>query len=722
MSLAVSVEFARDVSPDGFEGFLLALRSLLIPAQRLGRPWRAAIELTGDRDGVRFEVWVERDQILPSVAQALRAAFPTSRVTETPVRDFDPEDMRGVGRLSLGRSDAPLRTDLAQPGLAGILTTLGSLHARQTAVVQIVLAPAAAGAQTRLLNQARAQERHGSRQPLGQAFATTQANRPRARATREKATTPLLHTGVLIAASDGHLVRDLAAGFAQFAAPYAHVRYHRPLWTGNAHRQLRARALPFAFPAPTLVGTGELAAMLAPTAAVLRANRGPVLDHRVLAPPAEAPRRGRVLCISDVAGRSRPVAISRIDARTHIALIGPTGTGKTTAQTNLVLQAIEAGDGAIYLEPKGDAIEETLRRIPPERQDDVIVIDPVADPDHPVGLNLLQGPTGGDPAATAASLVAVLRELNRPNYWGARLEDTAYNGLLTAASVPGTTIAELPAIYAAEPYRRKFLQAIEDPYVREFWGSYDRLSEGEQAQITAPVLNRLRPLLRPALLPIIGQAKSTIDLDEILRDRKILLVRLPPEGQLFGALLVARLWQAIQRRTRLPESQRRDVMLAIDEVHSFLRTGADVADMLALARSLHVSLCLATQHLDQCPPTLRAALLANARTRLIFQTNHPDASTLAQGLTPHLEAADLTGLGRYEVAARIAINGTTTEPFTARTLPLPTPVSRSSRPLRERSAQRYARPRDQVLKDIRDRLSTPVSSTAFGEEVGRRAR
>lgn len=714
MSAALSIEFPRDVGPEALEPLLLRMRAILVPYRALGRPARAALELVGDRAGVSIELWLERESLAPVAAQALRSAWPAGRVQNRRPRRYD-DRFQVFGRLSLGRNDAPLRDDLGASALGGILSPLSELRGEQQAVVQLALAPAPPAAQGRLLARARELERRGTRGSLIGGLAALEANRPRAGATREKAATPLFRTSVLVAASDGFLVRDIATAFAQFAAPYAQVRHHRVHCASRARAQLRGRGLAL-WPAPTLVGARELACLLAPSSEALRAVRGPLLRTRRLAPPQDAPTAGRVLCVGERGGRQRPVAISRIDSRSHVALIGPTNVGKTTTQVNFFLQAVAAGDGGVFIEPaKGDAIEAILVRLSDRDADRAIVVDPEREREHPPGLNLLES-LGGDRSEPAAALLAVLRDLHESS-WGARLDDTAYNGLATAAAVSGVTVAELPALYASREFRRPFVAELHDPFIRDWWRWFDRLSDAERAQITAPVLNKLRPLLRPALLPIVAQRESTIRFDEILRERRILLLRLPPGGELFGALVVAALWRAVERRALVPEERRPDTVLCIDEVHRFLRVGGDVAEMLALARGLRLSLCLATQHLEQCPPALRAALLHNARTRLAFQTSFPDATTLARTFAPELEAVDLANLERFGVAARVAVGGAVSAPFTATTLPLPDPVRRSSEPLRAASRRRYGRSRAEVYADLERRLAGRSDSGDLAPEA-----
>jgi hypothetical protein len=358
----------------------------------------------------------------------------------------------------------------------------------------------------------------------------------------------------------------------------------------------------------------------------------------------------------------------------------------------------------VLLEPKGDLIEDVLRRLPQARLDDVVLIDPVADRDHPVGLNLLAPAAGQDRGGVTEAIMAVLRDLFAGS-WGPRTDDVLYNGIYTAASRPDATLADLPRLYADAAFRRPFLASLDDPLIADFWRWFGGLTPGERGAILAPALNKLRALLRPGLATIVGQPRSTVDLARVLAERRLLFVRLPRDGALFGALVVARIWQAAQARLAVPPGRRPDVVLAVDEVESFLRTGGDLGDMLAVARGLNLGLVLATQHLDQCPPALRTALLANARSRLIFQADAHDAAVLARSFAGALEAVDLMGLGRFEVAGRVAVEGEISAPFTGRTVPLPESVRDTTVSIREESRRRYGRRRADVEAELRARLA-----------------
>lgn len=689
----IALRFPRDVPETAFEQLLLAGHGWLGGGGVWGAPPRLTFEFTQTGAGVTVAALVSEPRLADRLGPVLTAALPGLECTadDCPV----PAGLYLV-RVSLGGNVGSLRTTLPRPGLAAVLAPLAGAPAGTA--VQLVLT--ARPEQTRrLLTRAQHLERGGRSRGL-EALLGTQASRPQARALREKASAPLYAATLSIAAPTATAARELAAAISQAGAVYAPVRTHAawPQWLVRWQMRTRRHAW---LPLPRLVSCTELGALLTTSPEGLRQLGIATARTRRLSAPPGAVRKGRVIGV-DPSGQR--VSLDRENARYHLALLGPTGTGKSTLMATQILAAAEAGDGVVVVDPKGDLIEDVLCRLPERRTRDVIVIDPVGEREHPVGLNLLAPGPGQSPAAVADGLLAALRDLHARN-WGARLDDTLYNALLTAASRPGATIAELPNLYASPRQRAAYLGSLDDPFVRSFWEGFDRVSPAERAAIVAPVLNKLRPLLRPELAPIVAQPRSTVDLDQVLAHRQILLVHIPRGAELFGTLLVARLWQAILRRTSQPASKRPDVLLAIDEVQSFLRTGGDTAEMLAVARGLHVGLCVATQHLDQCPPALRAALLANARSRVVFQSDAEDARVLARGFAPDLEAEDLTGLGRYEVAVRLAIDGAVSRPFTARTLPLPEPLRSSSQAIRAASRSRYGRPRREVLEEIAARVA-----------------
>jgi hypothetical protein len=247
---------------------------------------------------------------------------------------------------------------------------------------------------------------------------------------------------------------------------------------------------------------------------------------RPFRPTRAIPRTGRIVAESSYPGRVRPLALTPSASRHGLQVIGPTGSGKSTALLNLIVQDMEAGRGVVVIEPKGQLIEDVLARVPWDRLDDVVLLDP-ADADHtPVGLNPL-ATMGRPPELVADQLLSVLHNLHAAN-WGPRTHDILGAALLTLAQVPGSTLSILPSLLTDNAVRRRLLKGISDPLgLQPFWAAFDSWSDAERTTNVAPVLNKVRPLLvNPRLRGVLGQAQPKVGVRQVFTERKILLVSL----------------------------------------------------------------------------------------------------------------------------------------------------------------------------------------------------
>jgi hypothetical protein len=458
---------------------------------------------------------------------------------------------------------------------------------------------------------------------------------------------------------------------------------------------------------PALLNAEELAGLLAVPCAEVTPPGVAASGSRVLAPTTDIPSYGRVVAVSTFPGSERPLALSLPDSLRHLHVIGPTGSGKSNLLLNLITQDMQAGRGVVVIEPKGDLVADVLDRIPPERTGDVVLLDP-ADEERPVGLNLLARP-GDSPELVVDQVVGIFRELFAGS-WGPRTDDVLRSALLTLVGVPGMTLAEVPLLLADPEFRRPLVARIKDPVALEpFWGWYNGLSDAERASVIAPLANKLRTvLLRRRLRNVIGQAAPVFDFDRALAKRAIVLVPLTKgllgedAAALLGSLVVTRLWQAVQARAALPQSDRPLTFAYIDEFGDYLRAELGIEGMLTQARALGLSLTLAHQHLGQLPKTVREAVLANARSRVIFQVAASDAIALARELAPHVTAADLQGLGRWEVVASLSAGSRIAPPVTATTQAPPPPTGQAAT-ARLRSRSYYGTPREEVEAAIQTR-------------------
>ncbi|MBY6349833.1 type IV secretory system conjugative DNA transfer family protein [Rhodococcoides corynebacterioides] len=442
---------------------------------------------------------------------------------------------------------------------------------------------------------------------------------------------------------------------------------------------------------------------------------------RLLPPLPTVPRGGRVFGVA-TSDAERPIAVSVRDSLSGIAVTGPTGVGKSNLLGQFALADIAAGRGVVVIDPKGDLIDDIIRRADESRLDDIAVVD--ATDSAPIGINSLVGTT--DPDLAADTTLGVFHSLYA-DAWGPRTQDVLHASLLTLARRGDASIAMLPLLLTNPGFRRATVGQVarSDPMgLGGFWAWWDSLSENEQSQATAPLLRRVRPiLLRPGLRAILGQRHPKFDLNDVFTKKRILLVSLekgkigPEAAALLGSLIVAQLWTATLARASQPAQSRVPVTILIDEVQDYLRLPGDIGDALAQARGLGVGYTLAHQHLGQLPKPIREAVTANARTRIAFQLSHPDAREFASLTSGQLEPADFEALPAFHAYAQI-LNQNTSGPWVSvSTTKMPDPV-RSAGAVRARSRARYGQP----LSDVEADLLSLTDQSSVGESIGRTKR
>lgn len=421
------------------------------------------------------------------------------------------------------------------------------------------------------------------------------------------------------------------------------------------------------------------------------------------------------------------LSISPKDSLEHTHLIGPTGSGKSTAMQHLILADIRANRSVLVLDPKADLVNDILARIPEERADDVVVIDP-SDP-SPCGFNPLAFKDYGDPALLADSILSVMKEIFSDS-WGIRTADILNAALLTLVKVENATLLWLPALLTDEAFRMKIVSSLTDRVaLLPFWEQFNTLKDSERRQHVDPVLNKLRQfLLRPGLRNILGQAKPKFTLTDLFNKRRIVLVPLNrgliggESARLIGSLIVGLTWTLALSRAKLPPERRYLVSLYIDELQDYLSLPTDLSDALAQARGLGLGLTLAHQYRDQLPPDIRAGIDANARNKISFGLSAKDAKDMA-AMAPGLSAEDFIALPRYQIYTSFQQGGRNTGWILGRTLP-PVPPLRDPLELRARSMAAYGKPAKEVDEEYL-KMFAPAGAPGkndSGTPIGRRKR
>jgi hypothetical protein len=702
----------------GAEVLWMSLHSLLRPWWRralYGQP-HLAWEIVARPEEVEVGVWVPREVPPGLVERAVDAAWPGARAE---VAHEDPmawaaRRRDGAGQASVQVTDLALAEDARYPvgtpgegALGLILAGLTGMGEGEAAAIQVVARPATSLSRRRLVRAAwklKVGTRRARRGPggVGGRFLNPALERD-VRAVLEKAASPLWHGLVRVAvasptreAARGR-IHALAGGFGVFEGRNGFRR--RRAVRGRARLEGRRLARPYLLSVPELAGITAL-----PTAGSLPGlERG---TARTLPPPRALPSEGKVLGEADHAGIRRPVALSVADARHHVHVIGETGTGKSTLLANLVLGDVRDGRSAVVIDPKGDLVEAILERLPAGAEERTCLIDP-DDRRRAVGLNVLEG----DDRDLVVDNVAGIFERIYERHWGPRTDDIMRHACQTLTQVPGATLAEITELLIHFQWRQALRERLSDVVgLRPFWRWYESLQSNHRNQSIAPLLNKLRAFVLPGpVRSIIGQARSKLDMRAHLDSGGLLLVRVPKgtlgekTSRLLGAMIIARVWQLAMKRASLPEDERPDTALYVDEVHNYLVLPRSFEDLLAEARGYRLSLVLAHQHMGQLSRDVRDALGANARTKLIFACSPDDAHHLARHFSPQLDDGDLSHLAGFQAACRPCIGGAQAQGFTLRTLPLPAGSSDRAAEVRERSAELFARPRAEVEQEITNR-------------------
>ncbi|MEK7212655.1 MAG: CxxC-x17-CxxC domain-containing protein, partial [Patescibacteria group bacterium] len=413
---------------------------------------------------------------------------------------------------------------------------------------------------------------------------------------------------------------------------------------------------------------------------------------------------------TDFRNAKRLFGAKRKDRRQHTYVIGKTGTGKSALLNNMVAQDIANGDGVCVVDPHGELVEGILKMIPDERLDDVVYFNP-ADTDYHIGFNILELPDPKYKHLVASGLMGIFTKI-WAGVWSARMEYILNNAILALLDNPGSTLLGIPRLLVDKDFRQKVIANVNDPVVKAFWiHEFEQWKEQFRNEAIAPIQNKVGQFLSTALIRnIVGQSKSTIDIFEIMNTGKIFLVNVSKgrigedNSALLGAMLITKVQLAAMERVRIPEDERVDFYLYVDEFQNFATDS--FAGILSEARKYRLNLTIAHQYIGQLvtdqSTKVRDAVFGNVGTMITFRVGGADAEFLEKEFEPEFIIQDLVNLPNYSIYLRLMVDGMTCRPFSASTLP---PFKlKSSEAAEEKiiqnSQKRYARPRQIVEEEI----------------------
>jgi hypothetical protein len=375
--------------------------------------------------------------------------------------------------------------------------------------------------------------------------------------------------------------------------------------------------------------------------------------------------------------REVPFGIRRDDRRRHMYIIGKTGMGKTTFIENMVVQDIVNGHGVCFVDPHGDSVEKILQFIPANRINDVVYLNP-ADMDFPIAFNPLEAVDSRHKHLVASGLMGVFTKI-WAGVWSSRMEYILNNTILALLDSPGNTMLGIARMYVDKTYRKKIVDNIKDPVVKSFWvDEYANYQDKFRTEAVAPIQNKVGQFLSNSIIRnIVGQTKSSIDLRDIMDNRKILLLNLAKgrigedSSALLGAMVITKLQLAAMSRVDTPEEERADFYLYVDEFQNFATES--FANILSEARKYRLNLIVAHQYIGQLVQdrntVVRDAIFGNVGTMIAFRVGADDAEFLEKEFEPTYTMNDLVNLSKYSIYLKLMINGVASNPFSASTLP-----------------------------------------------------
>jgi hypothetical protein len=506
------------------------------------------------------------------------------------------------------------------------------------------------------------------------------------------------------------ILRDVVASFKQFTTAHLNNFIHVPpektgkeIYEDYVRRHLSKDN-------PDIINIEELASLFhlpnisveTPNIAWSRAKK--------IEPPMNLPRATdddvTIFGETDYRDIKFEFGIKKKDRQRHFYLLGKTGTGKSTLFKNMFISDVLAGEGACFVDPHGDTVDELLEYIPPNRIKDVVYFNPT-DVDHPVGFNLLELTDKSQRDLIADGVVEVFKK-QFGDSWGPRLQYILTNTVATALEAQGTTLLAILRLLLDNNYRKFILKQVDDPILYKFWtDEYAQMSQNKRliTEAVSPIQNKVGRFISSAVIRnIIGQVKSTIDLRDIMDNQKILLVNLAQgklgeeTASLLGGMVITRLQSTAMERVDVPIDERKDFFLYVDEFQNIATES--FAKILSEARKYKLNLTMTNQYIDQLPLTVRQAIFGNVGTMGSFVVSPADAAILEKEFAPVVSANDLVSLDAWAMYVKLCVDGMTSVPFSAKSLPVRYNHFGLKSEIVENSRREYGTPREVIEEKI----------------------
>jgi len=633
-----------------------------------------SFEIVGQKEEIKFYVSVPHE-LMELVEKQIHGAYPGAEIKS--VEEFSIFDENGkVAFESLVKTQAgfyPIQSfrDLATDPLSSITSFLAKMRDGEGAMLQIIVSPASHSWSSKghgYISKAKKDESNPDK-------ASYSVDPKSLEAIERSAGKPGFEVSIRLVVNaptkhEAHtLLKQFSGTFAQFSGPYnkfvkQFIFLKRLFMVDFIYRY------PAMFRGRSILNSEELATVYHFPNKQIETPHIHWLTAKTAPAPSQIPNSGLYLGKSVYRGMSRKIYISDKDRARHMYIIGKTGTGKSELLMDMILQDIRSGKGVCFIDPH-DSVEKLLEYIPPERAEDVIYFNP-ADTDRPMGLNMLEARTEEEKQFVASSIINLMYKLYDPHKTGIigpRFEHAIRNAMMTVMVEPGATFIEIVRVMTDPKFLQELLPKVEDPMVRRYWtDQIAQTSDFHKSEVLDYIVSKFGRFITDKMMRnIIGQSYSAFNFREVMDNGKILLInlakgRIGEENSAFlGLILVPKILVAAMSRQDIPESERRDFNLYVDEFQNFATP--DFATILSEARKYHLNLIVANQFIGQIDEEVKNAVFGNVGTMMSFRVGVQDANFLQHEFSPTFSESDLTNVERYHTFVKTIVDNEPMPPF-----------------------------------------------------------
>ena len=633
-----------------------------------------SFEIVGSKEDIRFYVSAPKE-LMDLVEKQIHGAYPGAQIKTVEEPTIFTEEGK-VEYKSLVKKNAgfyPLQSfrDLPTDPLSSITSFMAKMRDGEGGMLQIVVSPA--GGKWSSSGQGFISS---SKKDESNPESATHSVDPRSLEAIERSTGKAgfeVSIRLVVNAPTKKEAKTLMAQFsgtmAQFSGPYNKLTKQK-IWLKRLFMTDFIYRYQAMFNGKSVLNAEELATIFHFPNKQVETPHINWLNSKSAPAPSKIPHEGLFLGKSVYRGLSRDIYLSDADRARHMYIIGKTGVGKSEFMMDMILQDIRAGKGVCFIDPH-DTVEKILEYIPPERAEDVIYFDPF-DTERPMGLNMIEAHTEEQKHFVSSSIINLmykLYDLHKTGIIGPRFEHAIRNAMLTVMSEPGATFIEVVRVLTDAKFVQELLPKIQDPMVKRYWtDQIAQTSDFHKSEVLDYIVSKFGRFITDKMMRnIIGQSESAFDFRQVMDDGKILLInlakgRIGEENSAFlGLILIPKILIAAMSRQDIPEAERRDFNLYVDEFQNFATP--DFATILSEARKYHLNLIVANQFIGQIDEEVKNAVFGNVGTLASFRVGVQDANFLQHEFSPTFSESDLTNVERYHTFVKTIVDNEPMPPF-----------------------------------------------------------